>query len=65
MAIQTLYEAAEKAKFELLDNEETKINLPFITTDFSGPRHLVKTITQGDLYRLIVDYRLRKSNSGL
>ena len=44
MAIQRLREAAEKAKIELSTVMESEINLPFITADASGPKHLVKTI---------------------
>ena len=40
MALQRLYEAAEKAKVELSTTQETQINLPFITADQSGPKHL-------------------------
>ena len=40
MALQRLYEAAEKAKIELSTTQETQINLPFITADASGPKHL-------------------------
>jgi len=40
MALQRLKEAAEKAKIELSSVEETEINLPFVTSDSSGPKHL-------------------------
>ena len=45
MAVQRLREAAEKAKIELSNTVETEINLPFITADASGPKHLVLKIT--------------------
>ena len=44
MAVQRLREAAEKAKIELSNTVETEINLPFITADSSGPKHLVMKI---------------------
>ena len=40
MALQRLKEAAERAKIELSSSQETEINLPFITADASGPKHL-------------------------
>jgi len=43
MALQRLKEAAENAKKELSAATETEVNLPFITADASGPKHLVKT----------------------
>ena len=43
-ALQRLYEAAEKAKIELSSTTETQINLPFITADASGPKHLVTSL---------------------
>ncbi len=46
MALQRLKEAAEKAKIELSSNMETSINLPFITADASGPKHLQLTVTR-------------------
>ncbi len=46
MALQRLKEAAEKAKIELSNNMETTVNLPFITADASGPKHLQMTITR-------------------
>ena len=46
MALQRLKEAAEKAKIELSSNMETSINLPFITADASGPKHLQMSITR-------------------
>ena len=45
MALQRLYEAAEKAKIELSTTQETQINLPFITADASGPKHLDTRLT--------------------
>ncbi len=46
MALQRLKESAEKAKIELSANMETSINLPFITADASGPKHLQMSITR-------------------
>ena len=57
MAIQRLREATEKAKIELSTVMESEINLPFITTDASGPKHLVKTISRSQLENLIMDYK--------
>jgi len=48
MAVQRLREAAEKAKIELSGRMETTINLPFVTADASGPKHLdIKAFTRG------------------
>ncbi len=52
MALQRLKEAAEKAKCELSSSIETDINLPFITADASGPKHLNYTLTRGKLEQL-------------
>ncbi|QNN22911.1 molecular chaperone DnaK [Planctomycetales bacterium ZRK34] len=62
MALQRLKEAAEKAKCELSNQMETTVNLPFITADQSGPKHLQMTITRAKLESLISDLldRLRK-----
>ena len=49
MALQRLQDAAEKAKIELSTTMETEINLPFITADASGPKHLVKKLTRAKL----------------
>jgi len=57
MAIQRLREATEKAKIELSTVMESEINLPFITADASGPKHLVKTISRSQLENLIMDYK--------
>ena len=53
LALQRLKEAAEKAKIELSSTQTTEVNLPFITADATGPKHLVKTITRADLERLV------------
>jgi len=53
LALQRLKEAAEKAKIELSSAASTEVNLPFITADANGPKHLVKTITRADLERLV------------
>ncbi|MBI2683594.1 MAG: molecular chaperone DnaK [Acidobacteriales bacterium] len=55
MALQRLRDAAEKAKIELSTTMQTEINLPFITADASGPKHLVKTMTRAKLESLIED----------
>jgi len=52
MALQRLKEAAEKAKIELSTTMETEINLPFITADATGPKHLVKKLTRAKLEQL-------------
>ncbi|HVS28351.1 MAG TPA: molecular chaperone DnaK [Solirubrobacteraceae bacterium] len=52
MALQRLYEAAEKAKIELSTTQETQINLPFITADSSGPKHLDQRLTRAKLAEL-------------
>src|SRR3982751_404559 len=52
MALQRLYEAAEKAKIELSSAQETQINLPFITADASGPKHLDMRLTRAKLNEL-------------
>ena len=55
MSVQRLREAAEKAKIELSNTVETEINLPFITADASGPKHLVMKITRSKFEQLIED----------
>jgi molecular chaperone DnaK len=55
MALQRLRDAAEKAKIELSTAQQTEINLPFITADASGPKHLVKTLTRPQLEKLVED----------
>ena len=54
-ALQRLYEACEKAKCELSSTNESELNLPFITADASGPRHLVRRINRSKLEELIDD----------
>ncbi|MFT6631447.1 MAG: molecular chaperone DnaK [Bacteriovoracaceae bacterium] len=56
MALQRLKEAAEKAKHELSATTQTEINLPFITADASGPKHLVLTLTRAKFEELISKY---------
>ncbi|MCU1522154.1 MAG: dnaK, partial [Arthrobacter sp.] len=53
LALQRLKEAAEKAKIELSSAQTTEVNLPFITADATGPKHLVKAITRSDLEKLV------------
>jgi molecular chaperone DnaK len=55
MALQRLKEAGEKAKVELSSTIQTEINLPFITADQSGPKHLVMTLTRAKLEQLVAD----------
>lgn len=55
MALQRIKEAAEKAKIELSINLETEINLPFITADANGPKHLVKKLSRAKLDQLTGD----------
>ncbi len=55
MALQRLKEAAEKAKIELSSTLETEINLPFITADATGPKHLVMRLTRAKLESLVED----------
>jgi molecular chaperone DnaK len=54
-ALQRLKEAAEKAKIELSTAQQTEVNLPFITADSSGPKHLVVTITRSQFEQLVMD----------
>ncbi len=55
MALQRLKDAAEKAKIELSTTIETEINLPFVTADATGPKHLVRKLTRGKLEQLVDD----------
>jgi molecular chaperone DnaK len=55
MALQRLKEAAERAKIELSTTVQTEVNLPFITADASGPKHLVLTLTRAKLESLVAD----------
>ena len=55
MALQRLKEAAERAKVELSTVQQTEINLPFITADASGPKHLSYTLTRAKLEQLVMD----------
>ena len=55
MALQRLKEAAERAKIELSSAQETEINLPFVTADASGPKHLVLKLTRAKLEQLVDD----------
>jgi molecular chaperone DnaK len=55
MALQRLKDAAEKAKIELSTTVETEINLPFVTADASGPKHLVRKLTRAKLEQLVED----------
>jgi molecular chaperone DnaK len=54
-ALQRLYEAAEKAKTELSSVTQTSVNLPFITADATGPKHLITTITRAQFEQLTAD----------
>ena len=54
-ALQRLYEAAEKAKVELSSVTQTQVNLPFLTADASGPKHLTTTVTRSTFEQLTAD----------
>ena len=56
LALQRIKEAAEKAKIELSTALETEINLPFITSDAAGPKHLLYKLTRAQLENLVKDY---------
>ncbi|MBI2054107.1 MAG: Hsp70 family protein, partial [Candidatus Staskawiczbacteria bacterium] len=56
LALQRIKEAAEKAKLELSSSLETEINLPFITSDESGPKHLLYRLTRAQLENMVHDY---------
>jgi molecular chaperone DnaK len=62
MALQRLRDAAEKAKIELSTTMESEINLPFITADANGPKHLVKKLTRAKLEQMIEDIIQRSVN---
>ncbi|HNV19985.1 MAG TPA: Hsp70 family protein, partial [Rectinema sp.] len=55
MAVQRLREASEKAKIELSNMQQTEINLPFITADANGPKHLQKSLTRARLEQMCMD----------
>jgi len=55
LALQRLKEAAEKAKIELSNSQQTEINLPYITADQTGPKHLVMKLTRAKLESLVED----------
>ncbi|MCX2478988.1 molecular chaperone DnaK [Pedobacter sp. MC2016-15] len=55
MALQRLKEAAEKAKIELSSSTSTEVNLPYITADASGPKHLVRTLSRAKFEQLAAD----------
>ncbi|HEY3450151.1 MAG TPA: molecular chaperone DnaK [Myxococcales bacterium] len=55
MALQRLKEAAERAKHELSSAEETEVNLPFITADATGPKHLTDTLTRPKLEEIVAE----------
>ncbi|MFD2552842.1 molecular chaperone DnaK [Sphingobacterium tabacisoli] len=55
MALQRLKEAAEKAKIELSSTSSTEINLPYITADATGPKHLVRTLSRAKFESLVAD----------
>lgn len=56
LALQRIKEAAEKAKIELSSSLETEINLPFITSDQNGPKHLLLKLTRANLESMVQDY---------
>src|SRR5690625_3291838 len=55
LALQRLQEAAEKAKIELSSTQQTEVNLPYITADNTGPKHLVVKLTRAKLESLVED----------
>ncbi len=55
MALQRLKEAAERAKIELSSSQDTEVNLPFVTADASGPKHLLLKLTRAKLEQLVDD----------
>jgi len=55
LALQRLKEAAEKAKIELSSSQQTEVNLPYITADASGPKHLVQKLTRAKFESLVED----------
>lgn len=55
MALQRLKEAAEKAKIELSSTTSTEVNLPYITADATGPKHLVRTLSRAKFEQLVAD----------
>ena len=59
MALQRLREASEKAKIELSSMQTTEVNLPFITADQSGPKHLQKSLTRAKFEQMVEDLLLR------
>jgi molecular chaperone DnaK len=59
LAMQRLKEAAEKAKIELSSSEQTEVNLPYITADNTGPKHLVVKLTRAKLESLVEDLVMR------
>src|SRR5687767_15915984 len=73
MALQRLYEAAEKAKVELSTTQETQINLPFVTADQSGPKHLdmrlsrskLNELTSGLIDRVVAPVKQAMSDAGV
>lgn len=64
LAVQRLREASEKAKCELSSTTSTDINLPFITADASGPKHLTMTMTRAKLEALVKDLLERWGSVG-
>ncbi|WGL16214.1 molecular chaperone DnaK [Microbulbifer bruguierae] len=59
LAMQRLKEAAEKAKIELSSSQQTEVNLPYITADATGPKHLVVKLTRAKLESLVEDLVIR------
>ena len=68
IALQRLFEAAERAKIELSNSAQTEINLPYITANETGPKHLVKTLTKSkfdQLIETIVNNTVNKAKTAL
>src|SRR5699024_11031300 len=64
LALQRLKEAAEKAKIELSSAEQTEVNLPYITADNTGPKHLVVKVTRARLEALVEALRSEERRVG-
>ena len=64
LALQRLKEAAEKAKIELSSSQQTEVNLPYITADASGPKHLVQKLTRAKFESLVEDLGRPHAGSG-
>jgi molecular chaperone DnaK len=64
LALQRLKEAAEKAKIELSSSQQTEVNLPYITADATGPKHLVVKLSRSKLESLVEELVTRSHGAG-